>query len=126
VDSFEKAVQVLRRHKRTQTSFAWSFLILGLLLIALGAWGEHSTNERISEAIKAFYDSPILAIAAISSTPASIVTARFNLFAGIWFTAIGCALFFRKDAKAVVLLKLVDHLGLSGERDENPNRKRNA
>jgi hypothetical protein len=67
-----------------------------------------------------------LAIAAISSTPASIVTARFNLFAGIWFTAIGCALFFRKDAKAVVLLKLVDHLGLSGERDDDPNRKRNA
>ena len=126
MDSFEKAVQILRRHKRTQRSFAWSFLILGVILIVLGAWSEHSTNERISETIKAFYDSPILAVAAISSTPASIVMARFNLFAGIWFTAVGGALFFRKDAKTVVLLKLVDHLGLSGEPNENPNRKPNA
>jgi len=117
---------MLRRHERTQRSLAWSFLVFGLLLFALGAWGEHSTNERISETIKAFHDSPILAIAATSSTPASIVTARFNLFAGVWFTAMGCALFFRKDSKAIVLLKIVDHLGLSGDSNEDSANKRDV
>lgn len=116
-----RAVHDLKKRQTRKRSTAITLSIGGIVLIAMGGWGQYLAASQIRKIIEAFYDSPSIAIGLVSAVNPTMTIGRLTVFFGIGLLLFGIIRFFYPDPTRTVLLALLERSDL--EVDDEPETR---
>ncbi len=116
-NDLQQAINQLRNWEARRRYVSTTLIVGGVVLVALGGWGQHYAGQLIADAIEAFYDTPAVAIGVVSGIIPTVTITRLTMFLGLGLAGLGLAMRFYPDPRATILLALLDESDLENRSD---------
>ena len=116
-NDLSEAINALRKQEARRRSMPITLVVVGMIIAALGGWGQYRVAQFIGDAIESFYDTPSIAIGVVSGISPTVTIGRLQFFFGIGLALFGLVRLFYPDPKNTVLLALYEHSKLDSEND---------
>jgi len=117
-DHLRRAINALRKQQARRRSMPFTLIAAGMIVAALGGWGQKRAARLIGDSIEAFYDSPTIAIGVVSGIIPTATIGRLWVFFGIGLALFGLVRLFYPDPKNAILLALLEKSNLDDDHDK--------